>query len=350
MNLLFYLSHPAQFHFYKFIIGALQAKGYKTVVLIKTKDVLEELIASKGWEYQNIQPKPRKSTPVSIFGALIRRTFLIWQIARKSGVGLLIGTDASVAHAAFLLRKESLTILEDDYRVIPLLAWLTYPFTSAIVTPDCCDVGRWKSKKIGYQGYMKLAYLHPDYFTPTFVKLKSYGLPDDYVLIRMVSLSAHHDAGVAGLTVELVETLVGVIHDKGLKVCISSENQLPEHLVGYQLSIEANDMHQVLAGARLLISDSQSMSVEAAVLGVPSVRFSGFTGRISVLEELEHQYQLTFGLPASSPQKLLKQTRILLSDDTLRLVFERRRQTLLRQKIDVTRFMVDLIQKMSDVD
>jgi uncharacterized protein len=64
-------------------------------------------------------------------------------------------------------------------------------------------------------------------------------------------------------------------------------------------------MHHVLANASLLISDSQSMSVEAAMLGVPSLRFSSFAGKISVLEELEHKYKLTFGIDPSSPNKLL---------------------------------------------
>ncbi len=61
-------------------------------------------------------------------------------------------------------------------------------------------------------------------------------------------------------------------------------------------------MHHVLSFASLLICDSQSMSVEAAMLGVPSLRYSSFSGRISVLEELEHQYGLTYGINPEHPE------------------------------------------------
>ena len=41
------------------------------------------------------------------------------------------------------------------------------------------------------------------------------------------------------------------------------------------------------------------MAVEAAMLGTPSLRFNDFAGKIGVLEELEHKYELTFAIPPS---------------------------------------------------
>ena len=103
------------------------------------------------------------------------------------------GTDASVAQAGYLLNIPVLTTLEDDIDVIPKLAKLTYPFTTKIVTPDVCRVGKWEYKKIGYNGYMKLAYLHPHYFTPKKSIVDNYVLGDKYCLIRLAKLTAHHD-------------------------------------------------------------------------------------------------------------------------------------------------------------
>ena len=54
-------------------------------------------------------------------------------------------------------------------------------------------------------------------------------------------------------------------------------------------------MHHILAYAKLIISDSQTMTAESAVLGVPSLRINTFVGKISYLEELEYVYGLTFG-------------------------------------------------------
>ena len=109
-------------------------------------------------------------------------------------------------------------------------------------------------------------------------------------------MTAHHDVGIKGLTVELVKQVIQIAERKGYTVFISSEAHLDESLLSYQLKINQNDIHPLMAFASLLISDSQSMSVESAMLGVPSIRFSDFAGRISVLEELENVYQLTFGV------------------------------------------------------
>lgn len=109
MTILIYLSHPAQFHFFKFIISALERQQFKVLVVIKTKDVLEELVQEQGWNYRNIQPVPRKSGAVAIFLAMLQRSWRIRRMAKREKVDLLIGTDASIAHAAFWSMKKSIT-------------------------------------------------------------------------------------------------------------------------------------------------------------------------------------------------------------------------------------------------
>ena len=51
--------------------------------------------------------------------------------------------------------------------------------------------------------------------------------------------------------------------------------------------------------ASLYIGDSQTMSAEAGVLGVPFVRFNDFVGRIGYLRELEDTYELGYGIHAT---------------------------------------------------
>ena len=41
MTILFYLGHPAQYHFSKYIVQELRQRGHSVRYLIKTKDVLE---------------------------------------------------------------------------------------------------------------------------------------------------------------------------------------------------------------------------------------------------------------------------------------------------------------------
>lgn len=343
-RILFYLGHPAQYHFVKNTITRLKQDGNEVLVLIKTKDILEDLLNEEGMDYVNIQSQPRGQGKLSILKASFQRTRKVLKQAKLFKADLLIGTDSSIAQAAWLMRKPAITVLEDDYEVIRNLAKLTFPYTDCVLVPTVCDVGPYEKKKIGYFGYMKLAYLHPNVFQPDKEILAKYNIEENCVLIRLAKLSAHHDVGIRGLNVELVKTIIQKAEQSGRAVYITSESELDDSLRPYQLKIHYKDVHHVLAFTGMLVSDSQSMSVEAAMLGTPSLRFSDFAGRISVLEELEHEYQLTFGIPSSDPQKLYEKMDDLLDVADLRDLFRQRRQKMLSEKIDVTAFLTWFIE------
>lgn len=344
MNILIYVGHPAQYHFFKNTIVILKEQGHKVILLLKTKDVLERLIQQDGHDYVNIQSKSRKNNILSILTASFIRTWKVIKLAKKYHIDILLGTDASIAQAGFLLNKPSITTLEDDYEVVSKLAKLTYPYTSSILVPSVCSVGKWVQKKVAYQGYMKLAYLHPHRFSADIGIKNKYIAENKYCIIRLARLTAYHDTGIKGLSVDVVKNVIADITKSGFKVYISSEEKLDTQFANYQLKINQNDIHHVLSFASLLISDSQSMSVEAAMLGVPSIRFSDFTGRISVLEELEKKYHLTFGVRTHEPERLLKLSNEILTDITLTQLFEERRNKMLSDKIDVTAFLVWFIE------
>lgn len=344
-RLLVYIGHPAQYHFFRNALSILKRDGYEIKILIKTKDVLEELVKNDSWDYTNIQIVPRKNSKLSILRAALSRTLTVFKIAKNFHADMLMGTDSSIAQAAWLLRKPSLTTLEDDVEIIKNLAKLTYPFTSYIVVPNVCRVGKWGKKKVGYDGYMKLAYLHPKYFKANEAFLRQYGITGNYILLRLAKLTAHHDKGIRGLNENLVSEIINSAQTHGVKVYISSEIQLEPKFESYRLRINPKDIHHVMAFATMLISDSQSMSVESAMLGVPSLRFSDFAGRISVLEELEYKYQLTFGIPTSEPDKLIDKMNRLLAEKDMKNEFRNRHNKMLKDKIDVTAFLVKLVEQ-----
>ena len=345
MNILIYCSHPAQFLFYKFTIRKLINDNHNVKLLIKSKDVLEQLVQAEGFEYENILIEGRRNSKVGIIVGLAKRLLRINRIIRKFKPGILLGTDASIAQLAWLHRKTGIITLEDDAEVIPQLVRLTYPFAKHIVTPIECSVGKWHKKKIGYQGYMKLAYLHPNYFNPDISKIRSISTP--FYLIRLSQLNAHHDFGIKGIDIKLLNSIIEKLKVHG-RVFISSEKELPAAYNEYELKISPEDIHHYLSFAHLLICDSQSMAMEAAMLGTASIRFSSFAGRINVLEELENTYKLTFGVSPDEPQKLLNKINELLNEPDLLKVFQLRRQQMLSDKIDVTAYMVWLIEKFPD--
>ncbi|MCK8494905.1 hypothetical protein M0L20_23750 [Spirosoma sp. RP8] len=346
MKFLFYFGHPAQYLAMRETIRSLLAKNENQVtVLIRSKDVLETLIQKDGIPHRNILPVERGHSRLAMLISLLKRMAIMLPVLIRSKPDLLIGTDAAIAQLGRLLRINRITIVEDDYGVIKKLADLTYPFTQTILCPEICEVGNWGAKKFGYRGYMKLGYLHPTVFSPDASVLATYSLTKKYVLIRLSRLAAHHDIGMRGIDQRLLDEIIHEIMNRyGYQVWISAEGKLAEMYKAYQLPIHPSDMHHVLAYATLLISDSQSMSVEAAMLGIPSIRYSGFTSKISILSELEHRYGLTFGITTGQPDLLLSKLYDLLTTNNLGEVFQEKRQKMLADQIDVSAFLTSFFQ------
>ena len=96
--------------------------------------------------------------------------------------------------------------------------------------------------------------------------------------------------------------------------------------------------------SNLFIGDSQSMIVEATMLGTPSVRFNSFVGKISVLNELEDKYNLTIGINNNNTQLLLETVKKLINIDSVKAIYQKRREKMLSEKIDVTAFTVWFIE------
>ena len=341
MKILIYLGHPAQYHFFKNIVQNLKKNNHEVRYLIKTKEVLEPLLKGDKVEYTNILPEGRKSTKAGVIWGLVKREIKVLGQALNFKPDLMLGTDPSIAHIGKLLRIPSFTVLEDDVHVIYDLAKITFPFSTYIVAPESCDCGKWDHKKISYAGYMKLAYLHPNYFQcKTSDNNKT-------VLIRLSNLEAFHDTGIRGFDQDLLQTIIHRLA-KDFSVLLSSEKRLGAFFDKYMLKINPNHIHEVLCKTSMLISDSQSMTMEAAMLGIPSIRYNDFAGRIGVLEELEHKYRLTFGIKTGNPDMLIKTIDGLLSMSDLKEEFQARRMKMLKDKIDVTAFFTWLIENYPD--
>lgn len=348
MRILIYLAHPAQYHFFKNIMKRLMYNGHEVKLLIKTKDILESLVQEDGLIYENILPASRGNSTLSIVGSMFLRDYQMLLQVRKFRPDILLGSDSSVAHAGFLTRRKVITFGEDDYAVIKKLAWMMIPFSSCFVSPDSCNPGPFQYKKTTYNGYMKLAYLHPSVFNPVKEKVSTWFDGSPICIIRMARLTAHHDKQISGLNESLVLRILKTLQNKNYRVIIDAEVDLPEFLEKYRLNIPKNDIHHLMTNASLIISDSQSMTMEAAMLGVPSIRFNDFAGRIGVLEELEHRYGLTFGIKPSRPELLFAKMDEWLSNPRLREEFLEKRNIMLSEKINVTDFMIWFIENFPE--
>jgi predicted glycosyltransferase len=75
MNVLFWLGHPAHFHLFRFAFRELKEKSCRFIIVIKSKDVLEDLLRNESLEYENIYPKERSTSKLKIVMRLIKKDY-----------------------------------------------------------------------------------------------------------------------------------------------------------------------------------------------------------------------------------------------------------------------------------
>lgn len=346
MNVLIQLSHPAHFHLYKNVAKNLMADGHKVFILIKTKDILEELLKQSGLPYYNILKEAHRKSKLGILWDMVVRDWRMLRFVRQNKIDLLTGSTPEVAQVGWLTRKYRVNTGEDDMRIVPLFMKLAGPFVQTILSPITCDNWKLEPKSVKYAGFHKLAYLHPNQFQPDKTVVERY-FPSDrpYFLLRFAQLRAYHDieSKAHGINTEIAQHLIDILLPHG-DVYITSERELEPQFEKYRLQINPLDIHHVMAFAHLYVGDSQSMAIEAAMLGTPSLRFNDFAGKIGVLEELEKKYELTYAIPPSEPQRLYDKVKDWLGMDDLHEVFQQRRRKMLAEKIDVTTFFTWFIE------
>lgn len=340
-KLLFFLGHPAHFHLFRFIIPALEKQGHQVKVLIRTKDMLEDLCFAENLTYQNILPEKRGNSYVSIAISYLKKYKRISAVIRAFKPDLLLGSEPSLAHLGKIYRIPSFIFSEDDASIIPQFAKIAYPFVTQIISPVSCNAGKWEYKKISYNGYHKLAYLHPSVFKPDYNRIQHLG-NEPYFILRFAQLTAYHDTNRGGINKAIAMRLISILKPFG-KIYISSERPLEQELEHYRLPINPLDIHHAMFFAALYIGDSQSMAVEAALLGTPGIRFNDFAGEIGVLNELEEKYQLTKSFKTNNLSGMEAYLTDSLKNKHLKEETLTRKKLMLAEKINVFEFFIWLI-------
>ena len=329
--LLFDLVHPAHVHLFKNVIRKFREKGYRTVVISRAKDVANALLEHYHIDFLSLSRAGSK--PWDMMLELLRRDLGVLKLHRRHKFFAAFGTSASIAHLSAVSRAKSFVFEMDDDDVVPLFVKLTYPFATGIVVPASLRYKKWREKRIVHNSYHELAYLHPDQFSPDPDILKRYGLkPRGYIMVRKSALKAHHDLKAQGLEGQILDSVLDMIKPFPL---VSSQEREGKY------SIEPWDMHDILALAKLVISDSQTMTRESAILGTPSIRYNSFVGRLSCFDELENKFGLTFGFRPGEERKMLNTIRGLLSRGDLAEEWQEKRKRLLAEKPNFLKWITD---------
>lgn len=349
MKILIDIGHPAHVHFFKNVFWGLKKNGHDVMVTSRDKDLAIDLLEAYGIPHTVLTGMG--SGKINLMKEWIIRDFKLLLSARKFEPDILIGMlNPCVAHISKFIGKKA--IIFNDTEHATFAGTITYPFADIICTPSCFKKNLGK-KHIKFDGYKEMAYLHPNYFRPDPTVLEHVGLSknDRFTVLRFISLNASHDThSNDGLTDPL--GLVRTLEDYG-HVFITSEKPLGKKLKDYELKIPPEKIHSLLSYAQLYLGGGETMAVEAAILGTPSIdveavkiaqsRFVDISFIHGNAHELINRYKLMFAF-TNQAQALEKAIEILENGNSKK-EWEIKRKKLFEDKIDVTKFMMDLIQK-----
>lgn len=341
MNVHFDVGHPAHVHLFKHAIDEVQDRGHDTLVTSREKEVTTQLLEAHGLEHV---PISRKGTSTFDLAKewLVRELKLVWHARRFDADVIVSHFNPSAGHAAAVTGAESV-MFNDDEVAARTLGTVTHPFASVVATPACFrrDLGE---RHRTYEGFHELAYLHPNRFEPDPEALAERGVSVDepYFVLRFVAWGAHHDVGEAGFSRDAKRDLVEFLDERGT-VYVTSEDPLPSEFEPYRLPVPPEDVHDLLYYADAYVGDSQTMALEAGILGTPAVRSNSFAASedVSNVRHLEQEYGLLYSF--GDERRAIEVVEELVEDPDTQARWGRRRERLLEECVDVSDVVVDLV-------
>ena len=342
MRILIDIGHPGHVHLFKNFIKYLFNKGYKVVITTKDDKNITDLLKKYDLDYINLGKKGS-----GILGKILKQFVFDIKLLHylyKFNIDVALGTSISISHACLFHKSKSFLFNEDDKKSAPFFAKAAYPFAYKIITPTVLGENYGK-KHIKVNSLHELAYLHPDNFKPDIKELEKVGIKKDesFFILRFNAFKAHHDKDIKGLSKEIKKKLIELLEKKG-KVLITTEGKIGSEFKKYQIKISPEKIHHFLNYCDLFVGDSQTMTLEAAVLGVPAIRCNDFVGRCPAIEELEKKYGLTYGFKPNDSDKMLRKIKELLNKKNLKKEWQEKKKRLLKDKMDFNIFMIKLIE------
>lgn len=340
----FDITHPAHVHLFRHAIRELVDDGHAVAVSSREKEITTDLLDAYDIEHTVLSRKgTRKPGLVAEWlGREVRALRYAWQfdpdvvVSRLSPTAIHAGATVGAGNVVF-----------NDHEGADRLARLCLPLVDRICTPDSFETDYGEPHR-RHAGVQELAYLHPDRFEPDFDQLRDHGVdPDDpFAVLRFVSMGAYHDVGRDELSPEVKRRLVDSLSDLG-EVYVSTEGPLPPDLDARPVPVPPAAIHDLLAAANVLVTDSNTMATEAGLLGTPSVRSGSYvdTGELSNFAALADA-----GLVESiaDGDAAVERAVELAADPDASDRWAERRQEYVAASTDVTEYIVDTVLEVAE--
>ena len=338
MKILIDIGHPAHVHFFKNFIWEMEDRGHEFLITARRKESAFELLNYYRFEFIDLGINKKGLFNKAI--GLLSNDLKLLKISRKFKPDVLTGIgNPYIAQVSKLLGSKS--VLFTDTEHASLINKLSVPFSNFVLTPSCFlkDLGK---KQVRYDGYHELAYLHPKWFKEekNFLKELDIKKNEKYFILRSVSWQASHDVGYTGISKGDMEKIIELLGDQG-RVFLSSEYE-DKTFEKYTIKAHPAKIHTLMAHSSLYFGEGATMASESAILGIPSFYISPLLGTMGNFEELEKKYGMLFSFKEAN--SAIPHITQLIENGKLS-EWKKKREKLLKDKIDVTSFMVEFFEK-----
>lgn len=343
MNILIDIGHPAHVHLFKNTIQELKSHGHKLFFSVRDIPIAKRLMQIYGMApYQDLGKK--KDSIIGKAITVVQQDLMLLKYIKQNDINIGISSGIVLSHLSTVMNVASIVCDDDDDDAEKWVVKYGHPMTDVVLTPKC--ISRKTAHALYYDGTHELAYLHPNRFTPDSSVLHKAGLTTDsiFFIMRFVAFKGHHDINQSGLSIEQKRRLLKLLAPYG-RVIITSERAIEPEFEEYRLPVPPEEIHSLMAYSSMFIGDSQTMTSEAAILGIPSFKCNTFAGRLSVPNEIEGKYGLCYSYQPSDFEAFYSHIqRTLLNLEGAKEEWKIKKEKFLADKIDVTAFFTWFIE------
>lgn len=338
-KIIFEITHPKHFHQFKNLIGLFAGEN-RIMILARNKEVVLNLVKSIDVEYYAYNDFGKNLITKSIL--IPKILFKYVKVISKFKPDFIISR--SSPYSAFLSKLFNYeSIIFPDSEVVTLTKRFVAPQSNLIITPNNYTIDYGK-KHHRVSGFFEESYLSPRYFKPDTNIIQS-GIkhPDEkFFFLRFVSWQANHDVNQFGFDLEQKRALVNYLSNFG-NVLISSEQTIEKEFEKFRIRIPPENIHHILSQARMYVGDSQSMATEAALLGVPSIRYNSFVGDRDMSNFIKLEKELGLLYNFNDFDLLLKKIEELLSNPDLKQEWNKKREKYFKNAGDINQESLNII-------
>ena len=345
MHIGIFTNTPAHVHLYRECIKIVRASGHDVTVFARDDECALALL-----EYHDIPYRRyggRDETAIGLIRELPGHAWNIAKIIRDIELDIVLGMGVYSTYAATLAGADAITVMDSEPTA--LKQRISAPLVEAILTPSTFRryLGR---KHYAFHGFKETAYLHPEVFTPDMTVRDELGIASDepYSIVRFNAFNGHHDVGKRGFSFEEKREIVLRLAEFGtVFISDEAERMSLDDLPVRRFDAHPARIHDAIAEAQLLITDTQTMATEAGLIGTPTIRSNSFVGdkdmgNFHALERAGLIYNLT------DVVTVLETAESLLDNTKTKRKWAERRTSFLQDKCNLTAVLVEVLLAVAD--